>query len=253
MAFSNKKIIAGNWKMNGLKQDSWQLTNDLLNKFETPDCNLGFEMIVCPPATLLSEITAMVEGSPIKTGAQNCYDKLSGAYTGEISPMMVKDVGAKFVILGHSERRSYFCETNEIVARKAQAVLEQSLTPIICLGESLEQKEAGIAGDVIEEQFLNSVPENATVDNIIIAYEPVWAIGTGKVATLQDIIDIHSKIREVSEKKLGSKDITILYGGSVKPSNAEEVFSTDEVNGVLVGGASLKADDFWNIAMASVK
>ena len=252
MAFSKKKIIAGNWKMNGLKQDGWQLTNDLLNKFESPDANLGFEMIICPPATLLSEITAMVEGSPIQTGAQNCSDKLNGAYTGEISPVMIKDVGAKFVILGHSERRSYYGETSAVVAEKADVALEQSLTPIICVGESLEQKESGVAGAVIEEQFLTSVPENATVDNIIIAYEPVWAIGTGRVATLQDIIDIHSKIREVAEKKLGSKDITILYGGSVKPSNAKEVFSTEEVNGVLVGGASLKADDFWSIAEASV-
>lgn len=252
MAFSRKKIIAGNWKMNGLKQDAWQLTNDLLNKFESPDTNLNFEMIVCPPATLLSEITAMVEGSPIKTGAQNCSDKLNGAYTGEISPVMIKDIGAKFVILGHSERRSYYGETSAMVAAKAQTALEQSLTPIICVGESLEQKESGVAGAVIEEQFLTSVPDNATADNIIIAYEPVWAIGTGRVATLQDIIDIHSKIREVAEKKLGSRDITILYGGSVKPSNAKEVFSTEEVNGVLVGGASLKADDFWNIAMASV-
>ncbi|MBD5398871.1 triose-phosphate isomerase [bacterium] len=252
MAFSKKKIIAGNWKMNGLKQDGWQLTNDLLNKFESPDANLGFEMIICPPATLLSEITAMVEGSPIQTGAQNCSDKLNGAYTGEISPVMIKDSGAKFVILGHSERRSYYGETSAVVAEKAKVALEQSLTPIICVGESLEQKESGVAGAVIEEQFLTSVPENATVDNIIIAYEPVWAIGTGRVATLQDIIDIHSKIREVAEKKLGSKDITILYGGSVKPSNAKEVFSTEEVNGVLVGGASLKADDFWSIAEASV-
>ncbi|MGN0929015.1 MAG: triose-phosphate isomerase [Alphaproteobacteria bacterium] len=252
MAFSNKKIIAGNWKMNGLKQEGWQLTNDLLNKFESPDANLGFEMIICPPATLLSEITAMVEGSPIQTGAQNCSDKLNGAYTGEISPVMIKDIGAKFVILGHSERRSYYGETSAMVAAKAQVALEQSLTPIICVGESLEQKESGVAGAVIEEQFLTSVPENATADNIIIAYEPVWAIGTGRVATLQDIIDIHSKIREVAEKKLGSRDITILYGGSVKPSNAKEVFSTKEVNGVLVGGASLKADDFWSIAEASV-
>ncbi len=252
MAFSNKKIIAGNWKMNGLKQDSWQLTNDLLNKFESPDDNFGFQMIICPPATLLSEITSMVEGSPIATGAQNCSDRLNGAYTGEISPIMVKDVGAKFVILGHSERRAYYGETNEIVALKAQSALDQGLTPIICIGETLEQKEVGSALAVIEDQFMNSVPVNATVDNIIIAYEPVWAIGTGKVATLQDIIDIHSKIREVAEKKLGSKNITILYGGSVKPTNAKEVFSTDEVNGVLVGGASLNADDFWNIAMASI-
>ncbi len=248
MSFTNKKIIAGNWKMNGLKNEAWQLTNSLLSKFETPDEKHNFEMIICPPFQLLSEVSSMVEGSPIKIGAQNCSDKLNGAYTGEVSPTMVKDIGADFVILGHSERRAYFGETNEIVASKAETALSQGLTPIICIGETLEQKENGSAQAVIENQFLNSVPANATADNIIIAYEPVWAIGTGKVATLQDIIDIHTKIREVAEKKLGTKEVSILYGGSVKPSNAKEIFSLKDVDGVLVGGASLKADDFWEIA-----
>ena len=252
MSFTNKKIIAGNWKMNGLKNDAWKLTNDLLSKFESPDEKLGFEMIICPPATLLSEVVSMVDGSPIKVGAQNCCDKLDGAYTGEISPVMVKDIGANFVILGHSERRSYYGETNELVAKKAEAALNQGLTPIICIGETLEQKENGSALAVIEDQFLNSIPENATIENIIIAYEPVWAIGTGKVATLQDIIDVHTKIREVAEKKFGSQNISILYGGSVKPNNAKDIFSLKDVDGVLVGGVSLKADDFWAIAMASV-
>ncbi len=251
MSFTNKKIIAGNWKMNGLKNEAWQLTNDLLSKFESPDQKLQFEMIICPPATLLSEVVSMVDGSPIKVGAQNCSDKLNGAYTGEISPTMIKDIGAQFVILGHSERRSYYGETNEIVSQKAFSALSQGLTPIICIGETLEQKENGSALAVIEDQFTNSIPEGASIENIIIAYEPVWAIGTGKVATLQDIIDIHTKIREVSEKKLGSRNISILYGGSVKPSNAKDIFSLQDVDGVLVGGASLNADDFWNIAMES--
>ncbi len=252
MSFTNKKIIAGNWKMNGLKNDAWKLTNDILSKFETPDQKFGFEMIICPPMTLLSEVVSMVDGSQIKVGAQNCSDKLSGAYTGEISPAMLKDVGASFVILGHSERRSYCGETSELVAKKAETALNQGLTPIICIGETLEQKENGSALAVIEDQFNKSVPENATIENIIIAYEPVWAIGTGKVATLQDIIDVHTKIREVSEKRFGSKNISILYGGSVKPNNAKDIFSVKDVDGVLVGGASLKADDFWAIAMASV-
>ncbi len=141
MSFTNKKIIAGNWKMNGLKNDAWKLTNDLLSKFETPDQKLGFEMIICPPVTLLSEVVSMTDGSPIKVGAQNCCDKLSGAYTGEISPAMLRDIGASFVILGHSERRSYYGETSELVASKAETALNQGLTPIICIGETLEQKE----------------------------------------------------------------------------------------------------------------
>ncbi len=250
MAYTNKKIVAGNWKMNGLKNDAWKLVNDLLSKFESPDDKVNFEMIVCPPATLLTEVVSMVEGSPIKVGAQNCCDKLSGAYTGEISPVMVKDAGAKFVILGHSERRSYYGETNAIVAAKASVAIEQGLTPIICIGETLEQKENGSALAVIEDQFLNSLPVNATTDNVIIAYEPVWAIGTGRSATTQDIIDVMVKIREVAEKKFGSSNISILYGGSVKPASAKEIFSIKDVDGVLVGGASLKADEFWAIAEA---
>lgn len=252
MAFSKKKIIAGNWKMNGLKQTGWELTNELLEKFESPDEKLGFEMIIFPPLTILSELTAQLEGSQIKTGAQNCSDKLEGAYTGEISPIMLKDVGAEFVILGHSERRAYYGETNEMIADKANAALSQSLTPIICIGETLEQKENGVAEAVIEDQFKNSMPAGATPDNIIIAYEPVWAIGTGRVATIEDIIAIVSKIKEVSKDVLGSDDITILYGGSVKGSNAKEIFSIKDVGGALVGGASLKADDFWEIAIGSV-
>ena len=248
MAFTNKKIIAGNWKMNGLKRDSWQLMNDLISKFDNPDEKLNFEMVICPPFTLVSEIVAMAEGCPISIGAQNCSDKLSGAYTGEISPSMLKDLGAKFVILGHSERRSYFGETNELVAAKAETALEQGLTPIICIGETLEEKENGSAADVIENQFLKSLPASATPDNVIIAYEPVWAIGTGRSATTQDIVDIITKIREVSEKRFGTKNISVLYGGSVKASNASEIFAIKDVDGVLVGGASLKADEFWNIA-----
>ena len=253
MAFTNKKIIAGNWKMNGLKRDSWQLINDLLSKYETPDEKHNFEMIVCPPSTLLSEVVSMTEGSPIRVGAQNCSDKLNGAYTGEISPVMIKDIGANFVILGHSERRSYFKESNTDVASKAELAIEQGLTPIICIGETLEQKENGSALAVIEDQFMNSIPSNATTENVIVAYEPVWAIGTGRSATTQDIIDVITKIREVSEKKFGLRDVSVLYGGSVKSSNADEIFAISDVDGVLVGGASLKADEFWKIAEASEK
>ncbi|MDR2098940.1 MAG: triose-phosphate isomerase [Rickettsiales bacterium] len=251
MAFSNKKIIAGNWKMNGLKQEGWRLVEGLLDKFGGPGARPGFEMIVCPPATLLSEVASMVEGSPVRVGAQNCSDMPSGAYTGEISPAMVRDAGASFVILGHSERRACYGETSGLVAAKAALALKHGLTPIVCIGETLEQKDSGRALDVIAEQFGASLPAAATAENVIIAYEPVWAIGTGKAATSRDIIDVHAKIREVSASRLGSPDVSILYGGSVKAANAEDLFALKDVDGVLVGGASLNADEFWAIAMAA--
>lgn len=246
--FSNKKIIAGNWKMNGLRAEAEALIGALLDKFDEPKA--PFEMIVCPPATLLAEVAAMCEGSPIKAGAQNASDKAAGAYTGEISVAMVQDAGAKFVICGHSERRAMYGETSEIVAAKASAALDAGLTPVICIGETLDEKESGRAVEVIARQFAASVPAGANLKNIIVAYEPVWAIGTGKVATTADIIEIHSAIREAARAKLGGTDISILYGGSVKGSNAKEIFSIKDVDGVLVGGASLKADEFWEIAQA---
>ncbi|MDR1476939.1 MAG: triose-phosphate isomerase [Rickettsiales bacterium] len=247
--FSNKKIIAGNWKMNGLKREAEALVGALLDKFDEPKA--PFETIVCPPATLLAEVAAMCEGSPIRAGAQNCSDKSAGAYTGEISAAMAKDAGAKFVICGHSERRTLYGETSETVAAKAAAALGSGLTPIICIGETLEEKDSGRADAVIEEQFKKSMPAGATTKNIIVAYEPVWAIGTGRAATTQDIIEIHMKIRDAARAALGGPDVSILYGGSVKGSNAKEIFSIKDVDGVLVGGASLKADEFWAIAAAS--
>jgi triosephosphate isomerase len=247
--FSNKKIIAGNWKMNGTRAEAEALVGALLDKFDEPKA--PFDMIICPPATLLSEAAAMAEGSPIRVGAQNCSDKPPGAFTGEISAAMAKDAGAKFVIAGHSERRALYGETSAIVAAKAAAALGAGLTPIICIGETLAEKDSGRAAEVIAEQFAKSVPSGATMKNIIVAYEPVWAIGTGRAATTRDIIEIHSAIRDAAKAKFGSPDVSILYGGSVKGSNAKEIFSIKDVDGVLVGGASLKADEFWEIAMAA--
>jgi triosephosphate isomerase len=248
--FSNKKIIAGNWKMNGLRESSWRLVEGLLEKFADSEQE-RFQMIICPPATLLSEIAQMVEGSPLEIGAQNASDKLEGAYTGEISPVMLKDLGAKFVILGHSERRQYFGETDALVAAKAAAALSQGITPIICIGETDEQKSAGHAVEVVKKQLNDSLPAEATLKNVIVAYEPVWAIGTGKSATTADIVEIHSAIRDAASARFGARDVSILYGGSVKGSNAAEIFAIPDVDGVLVGGASLKADDFWAIAQAA--
>ncbi|MCL2439928.1 MAG: triose-phosphate isomerase [Alphaproteobacteria bacterium] len=244
--FTSKKIIAGNWKMNGLKAPSWQLIEALEAGLKEYDAK-NAEIVVCPPFTLISELVQMTSGSKISIGAQNASDKNEGAYTGEISPLMVKDLGAKYVILGHSERRQYYGETNELVASKAGMALQAGLTPIICIGETDVQYSAGKTAEVVKGQFANSVPASATPDNVIVAYEPVWAIGTGKVATTLDIITAHKAIREAAKEKWGKDDVAILYGGSVKGSNAAEILSLQGVDGVLVGGAALKADEFFKI------
>jgi triosephosphate isomerase len=247
---TGKKIIAGNWKMNGTKESAWALVNEILESFED-GVKPSFQMIICPPFTLIPQILDMAEGYSVAVGAQNCNDHDAGAFTGEISANQIRDLGAEFVIVGHSERRTYYGETSSFVAKKARAAIDASLTPIICIGETLEEKEGGKAIEVIAKQFAESIPENATADNIIIAYEPVWAIGTGKSATVADIVEIHSTIKELVEKKFGSRAVPILYGGSVKPGNAAEIFSVKDVDGALIGGASLKASDFLGIAKAA--
>ena len=259
MAFTNRKIVAGNWKMNGgvsknsndgIFNPSWRLINDLMDKFHNLDDKLNCEMIVCPNFLWLFDFIQMAEGYSIKFGAQNCSQFLSGAYTGEISPVMLKEAKVQFVLLGHSERRAYFYETNEIVAKKVEAALSQKITPIVCIGETLQEREAGKTEEVLREQFFNSLPDVATKDNVIIAYEPVWAIGTGKSASVIDIISAMNIIKNAAKEKFGSDDINVLYGGSVKSSNAKEIFSIDAVGGVLVGGASLDVEEFWKIANA---
>ncbi len=248
MAFTTKKIIAGNWKMNGYKKDSWELTNNLMNKFEVDNQKVNFDMIIFPPFLLVSEIVAMLDGSNIKVGVQNATYFDNGAYTGEISATMAADIGVKFVLLGHSERRTIFNETSEDVAKKMQKVIDAKLTPVVCIGENEDEKINGKTEEVLRDLFLKSMSNNATADNIIIAYEPLWAIGTGKVASTTDIISAFNIIRNVAMERFGDSNITILYGGSVKPSNAKEILGLEAVNGVLVGGASLNPDDFWQIA-----
>jgi len=249
MAIS-KKIIAGNWKMNGTKESAWALVNEILEGFEE-GANTPFQMIICPPFTLIPQVVDMAEGYPMAVGAQNVNSHESGAYTGEISAPMLVDLGVKFVIVGHSERRSYYSETSDWVAKKAAAAIAVGLTPIICIGETLEEKEGGKAIEVITKQFAESIPATATADNIIIAYEPVWAIGTGKSATIADIVEVHSAIKGLAEKRFGTRSAPVLYGGSVKPSNAAEIFSVKDVDGALIGGAALKASDFLGIAKAA--
>ena len=215
-----------------------------------PDC----DVLVCPPATLIAQAAWTVNGA-FAIGGQDCHAEASGAFTGDISAEMLKGAGASHVIVGHSERRQYHAETDAIVAAKAKAAWRAGLTAIICFGETLAEREAGKANSVCETQLAGSVPEGATAANTVVAYEPVWAIGTGKTASLDDIKAMHAHVRACLVKQLGEAGRTILiqYGGSVKPDNAAAILSTPEVGGALVGGASLKVADFMAIISAAPK
>ncbi len=242
-----RKLAAGNWKMNGLT-DQLDQAEALAEAWPGPDC----EILLCPPATLLAPMAARLTGASVALGGQDCHAAEAGAHTGDISAAMLKDAGAAYVILGHSERRADHGETDTAVHAKAEAAWAAGLTAIVCLGETLDQREAGETLGVIGGQLEGSVPEGATGANTVIAYEPVWAIGTGKVPTLEQIGEVHGFLRARLAKRFGAgaKDIRLLYGGSVKPGNAAEIFGVPEVDGALVGGASLKAADFGGIIRA---
>jgi triosephosphate isomerase len=229
------KLIAGNWKMNGLKGAIAEL--DTLLGTPAP---AGAELLVCPPATLLASFARRASGSPVKVGGQDCHWDASGAHTGDISAEMLADAGASHVIVGHSERRADHGETDAVVRRKAEAAGRAGLVPILCIGETLAEREAGATLEVIARQLDGSVPD---VAGLVIAYEPVWAIGTGLTPTLDQVAEVHGAIRV----RMGGAT-RILYGGSVKPSNAAELLGVPHVDGALVGGASLKAADFLAIA-----
>jgi len=239
---SGTKLIVGNWKMNGLLADSHERVGQLL-AFAKVRESLPFEMVLCPPAHLISAVGGWLKGSAIKWGGQDCHAQPSGAFTGNISAPMLKDLGCTHAIVGHSERRQYHKETSGDVLEKAKAAHAAGLVAIICIGETDAERTAGRANEVVAEQLAGSVPIGATPENTVIAYEPVWAIGTGKVASSADILDMHAHIRQKSPVKA-----RILYGGSVKASNAKEILHLANVDGVLVGGASLKADEFLAIA-----
>lgn len=238
---SAAKLIVGNWKMNGLMTDAKQRVDALMAAKSA-----AFDMVLCPPATLANALNWWTKDSALKIGGQDCHAQVSGAFTGNISAQMLKDLGCQYVIVGHSERRQYHKETSADVAAKAKAAHEAGLIAIICIGETDAERTAGRANDIVAEQLAASVPDCATIENTVIAYEPVWAIGTGKVASNDDIKVIHALIREKSPVKA-----KILYGGSVKGSNAAEILHLPNVDGVLVGGASLKADEFLAIANAA--
>lgn len=245
------KLIVGNWKMNGLIADSRERAEKLA-AFMRGHQSLSFHMVICPPATVMATVAAVLQGTGIQWGGQDCHDQSTGAFTGNISAEMLKDVGCAHVILGHSERRQQHRETSESVAAKVKAAHAAGLVAIICVGELDSERTAGKAEKVVAGQVQSSLPDTATVENTVIAYEPVWAIGTGKTASLEDIQHMHALIRAEAGKKM-KKDarVSILYGGSVKPGNAGEILHLPDVDGVLVGGASLKAEEFWAIAQAS--
>ena len=245
---SRKVLIAGNWKMNGLLKESSELAKEIASNVKR--MNTKAEVLVCPPYTLLQTVKKALRGSKVLLGAQNCHTEEKGAHTGDISPMMLKDLGCSYVILGHSERRHDHHETNALVCQKAEAALKAGLKVIICVGETLEEREKGEALDVCARQIKASVPSISTASNTVIAYEPVWAIGTGKTATPQDAEEVHAHIRKILAQKLSksvASKMRILYGGSMKPANAEELLKMEDIDGGLIGGASLKAADFTAI------
>ena len=248
-----KKIVAGNWKMNTTVPEGIELAKQVVARAAETPANVG--LIVAAPFTHLASVAEAIKGSKVELAAQNCADHTSGAYTGEVSVAMLKSVGCKWTILGHSERRQYYGETDEKLVVKTQLALAEGLGVILCVGENLDEREAGRHFDVVTEQIKNVLFNFSAEDmkKIVVAYEPVWAIGTGKTATAEQAEEIHACIRKVLAEKFGAQvaeDTTILYGGSCKPSNAKELFAQKDIDGGLIGGAALKADDFIGIALS---
>jgi len=244
-------LIAGNWKMNGLAASLTEIDRlgELLSSGSRPNCIVA----ICPPATLLARLTDHAASAGIVTGGQDCHPKVSGPHTGDISAAMLADAGAKYVIIGHSERRTDHNEDDATVRAKALAAIAAGLTPIICVGETRAEREAGRAVEIVSGQIAASVPDEAAAHDVVIAYEPVWAIGTGLTPTIEDIRSMHDGIRAQLVGRFGEsgKRIPLLYGGSMKPSNAQEILAIANVNGGLVGGASLLANDFFAIISAA--
>jgi triosephosphate isomerase len=238
------RLIAGNWKMNGLRADGLALAAELAHRAQ--GAKLACELLVCPPATLLTLVAEVLQGSGIALGGQDCHAAPKGAFTGSISAEMLRDAGCTHAIVGHSERRHGNGETNADVRAKALSAWHAGLVAIVCVGETREEREGGRAYDVVGAQVAGSVPDGADGDNLVIAYEPVWAIGTGLTPTSHDIAHMQSAIRALLPTRT-----RILYGGSVNPKTCAEIMAMHEVDGALIGGASLHADDFWAIATAA--
>jgi triosephosphate isomerase len=248
---STRKLIVGNWKMNGRKADALALVNDLLGRLRqsAPGCDL----MVCPPAVHVDAVAALASGSALGVGGQDCHGAPSGAHTGDTAAPMLKDLGCVSVIVGHSERRTNHGETDAQVKAKANAARAAGLLPIVAIGETLAQRDAGQTLSVVAGQLRGSLPDDADATNAVVAYEPVWAIGTGRTATVEQVAEVHAAIQAEAAKIMGvdkAKGLRILYGGSVTPANAQALLALKDVGGALVGGASLKGDQFWAIAEA---
>lgn len=247
-----KKIVAGNWKMNKKLDDAKSLASEVVNMAGS-EVSSDVNLILCTPFVHLTSVLSLTKDSPVAVGGQNCHTKESGAYTGEISAPMLADLGVEYVILGHSERREYFKETNAELAEKINIALSNGLTPLFCCGETLPQREKGIHIDFVKDQLTESLFHLSEEDfkKVVIAYEPIWAIGTGVTASTEQAQEMHAEIRAHLASKYGAEvadSISILYGGSCKPDNAPELFACKDVDGGLIGGASLKSRDFIDIA-----
>ncbi len=242
-----RKLAAGNWKMNGSIA-----ALEMIDQLSQAHGDAGCEILLCPPAPFLIPAREKASSGPVAIGAQTCHAATAGAHTGDISASMIAETGATHVIVGHSERRESYGETDAEVQAKAKAGQNAGLVAIVCLGESLEQREAGEALPVIKAQLKGSVPAGSTGADLVVAYEPIWAIGTGKIPTMAEIAQVHATLRADLKDLLGDagNDVRLLYGGSVKPGNAADIFALPDVDGALVGGASLKAADFSPIIQA---
>ncbi|MGE3916748.1 MAG: triose-phosphate isomerase [Hyphomicrobiaceae bacterium] len=248
---SIRPLVAGNWKMNGLTAALGEVDR-LKQGLHDRSGKMSADVMLCPPATLVAAMAARAAGAPLAVGGQDCHAKVSGAHTGDVSAEMLKDAGATAVIVGHSERRADHGETDAVVRAKAEAAHRTGLIAIVCVGETADQRKAGQTLDIVSRQLAGSVPDAAKAATTVVAYEPVWAIGTGLTPTPADVAEVHAMMRAELRKRLGAEGaaMRLLYGGSVKASNARELMAVADVDGALVGGASLKADDFLGIVDA---
>ena len=246
MASARRPLVAGNWKMNGWRRSAEELAKIIAGAREL---SARIDIAVCPPATLIADFAACARGSAVMIGAQDCHAEASGAFTGDISAEMLKDAGAQAAIVGHSERRSTHNETDAQVRAKALAAWRAGLLAIVCIGETRAEREAGETIAVVGRQLQGSLPDGATAENLVVAYEPIWAIGTGLTPTPADVAEVHGVIRQRLGDRYGAagQGVRVLYGGSVKPANAGELMHIANVDGALVGGASLKAEEFLGI------
>ena len=249
-----RKFIAGNWKMNKTNQEAKELVEGLVKELSGID---SVDIVVCPPFTALSDVKSVIDGSNIALGAQNMYFEEKGAFTGEISPLMLKDVGCEYVILGHSERRGIFGEKSDLIEKKVISAFDHGLTPILCVGETLSEREAGDTFKVVEGELRNELKSlsKEQMKKVVIAYEPIWAIGTGKSATSSDAKEVIDFIRKILADMFDNEvkdSVRILYGGSVKPDNISSFMKEETIDGALVGGASLKVDSFSAIVKGAL-